>query len=108
MIWAMPKRGNPNWGNPLHSIPAIVTEFELEVSRLGLKRLDYVASIPLKRWCYRNRNRVYVPEWLLAEWGMKVELAIGANTQIPTAFDSVRMRTFRRDPTNRRCTAHLR
>jgi hypothetical protein len=64
MIWAMPKRGNPNWGNPLHSIPAIVTEFELEVSRLGLKRLDYVASIPLKRWCYRNRNRVYVPEWL--------------------------------------------
>ena len=68
------RRGNPNWGQALHSIPAIVTEFELEVSRLGLKRPNYVASMPLKRWCYRNRNRVYVPEWLLAEWGMEVEL----------------------------------
>ena len=84
MIWAMAKpvpapdikrrRGNANWGMPLHSIPAIVTEFELEVSRLGLKRPDYVASTPLKRWCNRNRNRVYVPEWLLAEWGLEVEL----------------------------------
>jgi len=63
------RRGNPNWGNPLHS-PAIVTEFELEVTRLGLKRPDYVASMTLKRWCNHNRNRVYVPEWLLAEWGM--------------------------------------
>lgn len=34
--------------------------------------------MPLKRWCYRNRNRVYFPEWLLAEWGMQVELYFGA------------------------------
>jgi hypothetical protein len=74
----MNRRGNPNWGKSLYSIPAIVTEFELEVERLGLKWPDYVASIPLKRWCDLNRNRVYVPEWLLAEWGMKVELNIGA------------------------------
>jgi hypothetical protein len=28
----------------------------------------------LRRWCARNRNRVYVPEWLLEAWGMQVEL----------------------------------
>ena len=69
----MAKRGNPNWGNPLLPIPALLTEFEIEVARLGLKRSEYVASMPLKRWCYRNRNRVYVPERLLAEWRISVE-----------------------------------
>ena len=24
----------------------------------------------LKRWCEHNRNRVYVPEWLLEAWGI--------------------------------------
>jgi hypothetical protein len=88
MIWAMSRpfvlpdrkrgRGNPNWGKPLLSIPVLVTEFEQEVARLRLKRRDYAASMPLKRWCYRNRNRVYVPEWLLDEWGMQVELYFSA------------------------------
>ena len=88
MIWAMAKpfalpdrkrrRGNPNWGKPIYSIPVIVTEFEIEVARLRLKRADYLASMPLKRWCYRNRNRVYVPEWLLDKWGMQVELYFSA------------------------------
>ena len=73
----MAKRGNPNWGNPLLPIRALLTEFEIEVARLGLKRPEYVASMPLKRWCYRNRNRVYIPEWLLTEWGMKVETDYG-------------------------------
>jgi hypothetical protein len=77
MIWAMNKRGNPNWCKPLLPIPVLVTEFELEVARLGLKRPNYAASMPLKGWCYRNRNRVYVPEWLLTEWGMKVETDFG-------------------------------
>ena len=72
------RRGNPNWGNPLYYIPPIVTEFELEVARLRLKRPDYLASMPLKRWCNRNRHCVYVPEWLLDEWGMEVELYYGA------------------------------
>jgi hypothetical protein len=74
----MNKRGNPDWGKPLLLIPSLVTEFESEVARLGLQRRDYAASVPLKRWCYRNRNRVYVPEWLLDEWGMKVDLILGA------------------------------
>jgi hypothetical protein len=73
----MTRRGNPDWGKLLLPIPTLVPEFEIEVARLRLKRQDYVASMPLKRWCYHNRNRVYVPEWLLCEWGMKVETDFG-------------------------------
>lgn len=68
-------RGNPNWGKPLPAIPSLLTEFEIEVGRLGLAHSQYVDSRELKRWCDRNRNRVYVPEWLLKEWGMQVETA---------------------------------
>ena len=74
----MNKRGNPDWGKPLLPIPALVTEFETQVKRLGLKTPDYIGSWELRRWCDRNRNRVYVPEWLLAEWGMNVEINVGA------------------------------
>jgi len=70
----MNKRGNPDWSKPLLPIPSLLTEFETQVARLGLRTPDYVGSLELRRWCHVNRNRVYVPEWLLAEWGMKVEL----------------------------------
>jgi hypothetical protein len=34
----------------------------------------YAASRGLRLWwCERNRNRVYVPEWLLEEWGIAVD-----------------------------------
>jgi hypothetical protein len=71
-------RGNPNWGKPFLFVPALLTEFEMEVERLGLKRSDYVASAELKLWCDRNRNRVYVPEWLLTKWGMHVDTNLSA------------------------------
>jgi hypothetical protein len=67
-------RGNPNWGKPLDPLPESLTEFETEAARLGLTISDYVASVELKRWCAHNRNRVYVPEWLLTEWEMHVEI----------------------------------
>ena len=66
-------RGNPNWGKPISPVYAIRTEFETEVTRLRLRKSQYIGSMELKRWCERNRKRVYVPEWLLTEWGMKVE-----------------------------------
>ena len=66
-------RGNPNWGKPVQAIPVLVTEFEMQVERLGLSKAQYVASEPLRRWCERNRNRCYVPEWLLEAWGLTVE-----------------------------------
>ena len=68
----MNKRGNPNWLKLLQPIPDVPTEFEIEVARLGLMQSEY--SMELKSWCDLNRNRVYVPEWLLDEWGMEVEL----------------------------------
>ena len=67
------RRGNPNWGHPPLPLRALPTEFETLVKRLGLTKLDYVSSTQLKRWCEHNRNRVYVPEWLLEEWGIEVE-----------------------------------
>jgi hypothetical protein len=66
-------RGNPNWCNPHPPLPAVLTEFERQVERLGLTKAQYVASSELRYWCERNRNRCYVPEWLLQEWGLKVE-----------------------------------
>lgn len=70
-------RGNPDWGK-LKPVLALPTEFEIEVARLGLRKSKYVASAELKRWCAYNRNRVYVPEWLLAEWGMQVQINFSA------------------------------
>jgi len=67
------RRGNPNWGRPGGTVPAIVTEFEREVRRLGLTRETCADSGELRRWCECNRNRCYIPEWLLEEWEIAVE-----------------------------------
>ena len=69
-------RGNPDWGKFPRAIPALQTEFEKQVARLGLAKSEYMYSAELKHWCDRNRNRVYVPEWLLKEWGMAVEAEV--------------------------------
>ena len=45
----------------------------MQVKRLGLTKAQYVASAQLRSWCRLNRNRCYVPEWLLEEWGLTVE-----------------------------------
>jgi len=72
------KRGNPNWGKPLQiqTIPCVATEFELRAKRLGLTKEAYTASAPLRTWCVQNKNRCYIPEWLLAEWGIDVSEVI--------------------------------
>ena len=67
------KRGNPNWGRPIPLIPALATEFELRVGQLQLKPEMYTSSAELRTWCQQNRNRVYIPEWLLAEWSITVD-----------------------------------
>ena len=73
------KRGNPNWGRPIPPAPALATEFERQAKRLHLGPEGYASSIELRLWCERNRNRVYVPEWLLQEWGIAVDdLSSGA------------------------------
>ena len=68
------RRGNPNWGQAWLPVPNLPTEFELQVKRLGLVKGQYVGSNELKRWCERNRNRLYVPECLLEACGMQDKL----------------------------------
>ena len=54
-------------------IPALPTEFELRVRQLQLTARMYTSSPELRAWCEQNRNRVYIPEWLLEEWGITVD-----------------------------------
>src|SRR4029077_17645811 len=68
------KRGNPNWGRPMPPAPALATEFELRVRHLQLTPEMYTSSVELRIWCEQNRNRIYIPEWLLKEWGITVDL----------------------------------
>ena len=67
------KRGNPNWGRVLPFPPAAATEFEMQVRQLGLTTQTCADSIELRTWCEHNRNRCYVPEWLLGTWGIPVD-----------------------------------
>ena len=69
----MRKRGNPNWGRPFSPGPALTTEFELRTKQLQLTPETFASSRELRIWCEQNRNRVYIPEWLLKEWGMPVD-----------------------------------
>ena len=54
-------------------VPALATEFELRARQLQLTAEMYTSSRELRAWCERNRNRCYVPEWLLREWGITVD-----------------------------------
>jgi hypothetical protein len=67
------KRGNPNWGRPAQPSSAIVTEFERKLRELGLTNETCASSAQLRTWCGQNKNRYYIPEWLLKEWQMKVD-----------------------------------
>jgi hypothetical protein len=69
----MRRRGNPNWGRPMPPAPALATEFELRVRQMHLTPEMYLSSRELRIWCEKNRNRCYVPEWLLKEWEIPVD-----------------------------------
>jgi hypothetical protein len=75
---AIRKRGNPNWGRPIPRVRALATEFELRASQLQLTARMYASSAELRTWCEQNRNRLYVPEWVLEEWGITVDLNFSA------------------------------
>ena len=51
----------------------LCTEFEMQVRQLRLTVETYAFSAELRTWCERNRNRFYIPEWLLDEWGFRVD-----------------------------------
>ena len=70
------RRGNPKWSSGYYCPevrPAIATDFEAEVSQLGLTPETYASSVQLRRWCEQNRKRCYIPEWLLERWEISVD-----------------------------------
>jgi hypothetical protein len=72
------KRGNPNWGRFIPPAPVLSTEFELQVRRLhSLQRpMSFHSSYADGA---SNRNRFYIPEWLLEDWSITVDpYVIGA------------------------------
>jgi hypothetical protein len=74
------RRGNPTWGSggqPFHPGPAAATEFDAQVRQLRLTKQTWADSTELRRWCERNRNRCYVPEWLLDLWEIPVNPNFG-------------------------------
>ena len=58
--------------------PALATEFEMQVRQLRLTPETYLRSAALHNWCEHNRNRCYIPEWLLEEWHISVDLNFSA------------------------------
>jgi hypothetical protein len=64
-----------NWasGRPQENRPVASTGFEEQVLKLGLNEQTCEASRELKDWCERNKDRCYIPEWLLKRWGMRVD-----------------------------------
>ncbi len=71
----MPRRANSEWGSglPIKLPPPMPSEFEMQAKRLGLTPDKYAGSDQLREWCKQNRNRCYVPEWLLKEWEIAVD-----------------------------------
>jgi hypothetical protein len=68
------RHGNLGWssGRPAAVPPATPSAFEMRVSELGLTAPTYAESHELRRWCQDNRNKCYIPEWLLKTWDISV------------------------------------
>ncbi|MGH7867347.1 MAG: hypothetical protein ACREP9_06850 [Candidatus Dormibacteraceae bacterium] len=52
----------------MQAAPNVATEFEMQVRHLHLTADAYASSTQLRRWCEQNKNRCYIPEWLLKAW----------------------------------------
>ena len=52
---------------------ALATAFEEQVRKLGLDLRTCTKSKELRLWCERNKDRCFIPEWLLAQWNLSVD-----------------------------------
>ena len=59
----------------------VPTAFEPQVRKLGLNERTCAESRALRLWCERNKDRYFIPEWLLAEWSMRVEPILAPDRQ---------------------------
>jgi hypothetical protein len=46
---------------------------EEQVQNLGLNEQTCATSEKLRQWCQSNKDRCYIPEWLLKQWGIPVD-----------------------------------
>jgi hypothetical protein len=51
----------------------------MQVRHLHLVPEQFVASAGLRRWCEENRNRSYIPEWLLKAWNISVDAELNGS-----------------------------
>jgi hypothetical protein len=49
------------------------TGFEEQLKKLELNEQTCVGSPALRLWCEQNKDRCYVPEWLLQKWAIPVD-----------------------------------
>ena len=57
----------------MEAAPDLPTAFEEQVEKFGLNEHTCVASEELRQWCERNKDRCYIPEWLLKQWRIAVD-----------------------------------
>lgn len=67
------RRGGWSSGGPIEVPPAHPTAFEMLAEQLQLTERMYAKSDQLRDWCKLNKNRCYIPEWLLRNWGIAVD-----------------------------------
>ena len=73
---------NLSWGKPYTPVPCLLTEFEQQAEKLGLRPDQYQASPELREWCRRNANIHYVPEYLLKLYGITVNESWGLGSVV--------------------------
>lgn len=71
---------NHDWSSGITAAatPAAASEFETVMVALGLTPQTCVDSLELKEWCLLNKNRKFVPEWLLKHWQIPVDPNLGS------------------------------
>jgi hypothetical protein len=67
------KHGGWTSGGPIEVPRAQPTAFEQLTEQLKLTERTYTNSEHLQAWCKLNKNRCYIPEWLLRSWDITVD-----------------------------------
>lgn len=57
----------------MEASPNVPTAFEEQVQKLGLNEQTCATSEKLRQWCQSNKDRSYVPEWLLKRRQISVD-----------------------------------
>ena len=57
----------------MEAAPDVPTAFEEQVQKLGLNEQTCATSEKLRQWCQSNKDRCYIPEWLLKRWRITVD-----------------------------------